>query len=199
MSSTNGQILTARNIKGVGGITVDATSDYDLIISSANNGVAGDAAPTLSAPLNAGGFTIGRVASPSQALVDAFNVIYSGTTPTTLDELAINVGYAKTHFVPTLNGQVVGPLKPRSEPLAPDLTDADYDPTLNGNFLSTEALPRKDAVFRGGDTMTGTLQLSDHPVPMSGQGTPNSSDDLQAATKFYVDNSTYYSLSLIHI
>lgn len=193
MSSTNGQLLTARNIRGVGGITIDATSDYDLIISSANTGVSGDAQPSLSAPLNASGFTIGRVANPSQALVDSFNAIYAGKTPTTLEELAINVGYANEHFVSVSDGQVVGALKPRSEPTAPAITDPDYDPTLNSNYLSSEALPRKDVVYRGGDSMTGALTLNDHPSPMEGLGAPNGSDDLQAATKFYVDNSTYYS------
>lgn len=71
--------------------------------------------------------------------------------------------------------------------------DANYDPTLTSNYLSTEVMQRKDTVYRGGDTMTGKLTLSDHPSPMAGDGKPKSGDDLQAATKFYVDNSTYYS------
>jgi hypothetical protein len=41
--------------------------------------------------------------------------------------------------------------------------------------------------------MTGVLTLSDHPAPFAGAGTPNGSTDLQAATKLYVDNNTYYS------
>jgi hypothetical protein len=35
--------------------------------------------------------------------------------------------------------------------------------------------------------------LSDHPGELAGQGTPNGVEDLQAATKFYVDNTAYSS------
>jgi len=71
--------------------------------------------------------------------------------------------------------------------------DSDYDSGLTGNYLSTEVMQRKDVVYRGGDTMTGSLTLGDHPSPLAGYGTPNSSTDLQAASKFYVDNNTFYS------
>ena len=39
--------------------------------------------------------------------------------------------------------------------------------------------------------MTGNLFLSDHPGDLAGAGTPNRQDDLQAATKYYVDNTSY--------
>jgi hypothetical protein len=73
------------------------------------------------------------------------------------------------------------------------LTDAYLDNTLSGNWLSNEALPRISTVRRQGDTMTGTLYLSDHPGTLSGSGSPNGPDDLQAATKYYVDNSSFAS------
>jgi hypothetical protein len=41
--------------------------------------------------------------------------------------------------------------------------DAAYDSILAGNWISTEALPRKSVVRRQGDSMEGTLYLSDHP------------------------------------
>jgi len=41
--------------------------------------------------------------------------------------------------------------------------------------------------------MTGILNLSDHPGALAGAGTPNGADDLQAATKYYVDNSSFAS------
>jgi hypothetical protein len=71
--------------------------------------------------------------------------------------------------------------------------DASYDPTLEGNWVSNEALPRKSVVRRQGDTMDGTLMLSDHPGTLAGAGSPNGADDLQAATKYYVDNSSFAS------
>jgi hypothetical protein len=73
------------------------------------------------------------------------------------------------------------------------LTDAFYDSTLSGYWLSNEALPRSSVVRRQGDTMDGTLYLDDHPGALAGAGTPNGADDLQAATKYYVDNSSFAS------
>jgi hypothetical protein len=73
------------------------------------------------------------------------------------------------------------------------LTDAFYDSNLEGFWLSNEALPRKGVVRRQGDTMTGALTLHDHPGSLAGSGTPNGDDDLQAASKYYVDNSSFAS------
>lgn len=67
------------------------------------------------------------------------------------------------------------------------LTDAAYDPLLMGNWLSNEALPRKSVVRRQGDRMEGTLYLFEHPGDLSGNEYDNL-EDLQAATKLYVDN-----------
>ena len=68
------------------------------------------------------------------------------------------------------------------------ITDTAYDPSLEGNWLSNESLPRKSVVRRQGDAMEGALNLFDHPGEVAGKGTPNGPDDLQAATKLYVDN-----------
>lgn len=73
------------------------------------------------------------------------------------------------------------------------MTDAGFDDSLDGNFLSDVAMPRESIVRRQGDTMEGVLTLSDHPGDIAGFGVVNGSDDLQAATKFYVDNSGYTS------
>lgn len=71
------------------------------------------------------------------------------------------------------------------------IVDADYDPTLEGNWLSTVALPRESVTRRQGDRMEGPLYLSDHPGDLAGLGTNiGGSDDLQAATKLYVDKGT---------
>jgi hypothetical protein len=71
--------------------------------------------------------------------------------------------------------------------------DAFYDATLLGNFATNEAMPRISTVRRSGDVMTGALTLYDHPGALAGQGTPNGDDDLQAATKLYVDSSAFAS------
>ena len=70
------------------------------------------------------------------------------------------------------------------------LTDAAYNDELYGFWLSNEALPRKSVVRRQGDNMEGALYLHDHPGALAGTGTPNSADDLQAATKLYVDSTS---------
>lgn len=73
------------------------------------------------------------------------------------------------------------------------LTDAYLLDYLQGNWVSTEVLPRISVVRRQGDDMTGPLTLHDHPDPFEGIGTPNGPNDLQAATKYYVDNSSFAS------
>ena len=193
MAATTGGALTARTIRGTGGITVITSNNSEVVINSSDTGLLAEPTPTLGVSLNANSFTIGRLGTPSQALVDAFNISFPNT-PTTLAQLAINKGYADSRYIAvSATGAVEGPLKSRDQPLTPQIGISGYDDSLTSNYLATEVMQRKDVVYRGGDTMTGALTLSDHPSPMNGQQTPNTSDDLQAATKFYVDNNTYYS------
>ena len=79
------------------------------------------------------------------------------------------------------------------------ITDAGFDSTLTGNFLSDVAMPRDSIVRRQGDTMSGNLFLSDHPGDLAGDGTPNGETDLQAATKYYVDNTAYSSPEVLNV
>jgi len=67
--------------------------------------------------------------------------------------------------------------------------DTGYDPTLEGFFLANEAIPRKSAVRRQGDKMSGPLILHDSPGELA--GLTNVPEELQAATKYYVDNTSY--------
>jgi hypothetical protein len=196
MANTTGTALTARTVVGGSGITINASNPARLTISSSVSGLSSDGAPTLSASLNANNFTIGRLADPSQALVDQFNAIYGTINPsltTTLSQLPVTLGYADSHYVKQSNNAITSALRVRNEPVLPETTDVDYNPLLSGNYVATEAVQRQHVVYRGGDTMTGALTLSDHPAPLSGAGTPNGTNDLQAATKYYVDNNTYYS------
>jgi hypothetical protein len=77
--------------------------------------------------------------------------------------------------------------------------DAFYNSELLGNWLSNEALPRYAVTRRQGDVMTGALTLFDHPGSLAGSGTPNGPDDLQAATKFYVDSSSFASTANLFV
>lgn len=97
---------------------------------------------------------------------------------------------------PTVDSAKEGTLQiivPSSGSGVQTFVDAYLDTTLSGNWISNEALPRVSTVRRQGDTMEGTLILSDHPGTLTGAGAPNGPDDLQAATKYYVDNSSFAS------
>jgi hypothetical protein len=97
---------------------------------------------------------------------------------------------------PTVEAAKEGTLQiivPNSGSGTQTFVDAYLDTTLSGNWISNEALPRVSTVRRQGDTMTGPLILSDHPGTLEGAGAPNGPDDLQAATKYYVDNSSFAS------
>jgi len=79
------------------------------------------------------------------------------------------------------------------------ITDAGFDSTLEGNFLKDVGMPRESIVRRQGDDMTGALYLHDHPGDLKGDGTPNGPVDLQAATKYYVDNTSYSSPTVLNV
>ena len=82
------------------------------------------------------------------------------------------------------------------ETVVPDGTDTiddqSYDNTLFGYYRKNEAMPRESIVRRQGDRMEGALYLHDHPGDLAGTIT-GITEDLQAATKFYVDNTSFAS------
>ncbi len=201
MGNTTGSSLSARTIAAGAGILIDTSNNSQLTISSSVAGLIGDTSPTLGAPMNANGLPIGRVPDPSDDLVTAFNIAYaSNNITTTIDQLAISKGYADRNYVKLgANGRIESALKVRDEPLSPELDNPDYDSSLVGNYVSTEAVQRKFVVSRKGDTMTGPLYLHDHPSPLEGFGTPTGASDLQAASKFYVDNNTFTSAVNLYV
>ena len=192
MASNDGTNLTARTLQG-DGISFITSDNTKLIIKSESGDLKDELIPKLSAPLNVNNQAIGKVPVPSETLVEAFNIAHPSSA-ITINDLVISRGYADSRYVKqTSVGVLIDPIRVRNQPLSAQINDVDYDPTLSGNYVATEAIQRRDAVYRGGDTMSGPLTLSNHPGGMADLGTPNGSDDLQAATKFYVDNSTYSS------
>ena len=209
MANPAGSALTARTVvSSNAGLTINATDPTKLTFTVSSPNLASDPFPTLGTFLNANSLSIGKLADPSPALVTSFNSAYQslGIT-TTLDQLAVSKGYADRNYLQantsTSNGITSSAfstaVKARTQPTLPQTGDPDYNATLTSNYLSTEVMQRKDVVYRGGDTMTGKLTLSDHPSPMSGAGIVNGSSDLQAASKYYVDNSTYYSGTNLYV
>ena len=194
-----GEKLTARNIVAEGAISINTDDDANIVFTVDQTGLSGDLDPRLANHLNANGLSIVRMADPSASIVSSWNATHP-TAQTTLNQMPVTVNYANNNFLKVSTGNTVsGALKPRAEPDFPNYLDADYDPDLTGNYLSTEAVQRKFLVSRKGDTMTGKLTLSDHPSPLEGYGTPNGASDLQAATKFYVDNQVFSSAVNLYV
>ena len=207
-NNTDGTTIGPRTLTSSNGTVVITHTSGTIDFATPTSKLVGDATPTLSANINASGYTIGNLPDPSSSLVTAFNTLYSGA-PTTIGKMPVTVNYGNLNYVvgtasnitagttntPASVGTytVSAAIKSRTQPLIPQSSDSDYDATLTGNYLSTEVMQRKDVVYRGGDSMSGVLNLSDHPAPLAGYGKLNGQDDLQAATKFYVDNSSYAS------
>ena len=106
-----------------------------------------------------------------------FNTLhgYSGARYVTADKFAISRGYADRNYVNANGDTMSGPL------IVPAGATGAQVPRANEVLLKT------------GGTLSGNLILNDHPGELAGQGTPNGDDDLQAATKYYVDNTAYAS------
>lgn len=92
VASTDGSRLTARDVVAGAGITIDKTSNTQIVISAPNTKLTNDSTPTLSAPLNASGFGLGKVPMPSSTIVSQFNSTFPNS-PTTINELAAPVQY----------------------------------------------------------------------------------------------------------
>ena len=192
MATTDGGSLGARTLVAGEGVTIDTTDDTIVTIASDAGAVLANK-PTLGDAFNLNNFPVGRLADPSDYAVEIFNTRHP-TSPTTIGQMPISKGYADTHYVALAeDGSISGPLLIRAQPATPQVGEPGYDAALASNYLANEAVRREDVVYRGGDTMAGALTLSDHPSPLQGSGTPVSADDLQAATKYYVDNNTYSS------
>jgi hypothetical protein len=154
--------------------------------------------------LTATGLSIGNLTIPGHGLTEAYNgaaFIFSSTGD---DPFGVVTG--QTYYIKIVNGDAIAlyeteenainstgriPLSGGSGTFT--IVDAAYDDELEGNWLSNIALPRKSIVRRQGDTMTGALNLFDHPGELVGTGLPNGPDDLQAASKLYVDNAASFT------
>lgn len=146
------------------------------------------------------GISLGNLTIPAHGLTQAYNGAPFIFRSTGTDPFGVTTGGTVYIRVQTVNSISLHPTETdavngTSRILLSggtgtfSITDAAYDPDLTGNWLSNVAMPRKSIVRRQGDSMEGVLHLSDHPGELSGFGLPNGPDDLQAATKLYVDNA----------
>jgi hypothetical protein len=154
--------------------------------------------------LTATGVTLGNLTIPGHGLSEAFNGAGFIFTSTGDDPFGVTTG--QTYYIKVINGDSIALYETEEEAIANTgriplsggsgtftIKDAAYDENLDGNWLSNVALPRNSIVRRQGDRMTGPLNLFDHPGELVGTGLPNGPDDLQAATKLYVDNAASFT------
>ena len=147
----------------------------------------------------ADGLALGNLNVPSHGLSEAFNGAGFVFRSTGTDPFGVVTG--QTYFINVVDPNSIALYNSESDAVNSigrillsggsgtfTITDAAYDANLEGFWLSNVAVPRKSIVRRQGDSMTGALNLFDHPGELRGTGLPNGPDDLQAATKLYVDN-----------
>ena len=150
------------------------------------------------------GLLINHLNIPAHGLTEAFNGAGFKFNSTGTDPFGVITG--STYYIKVINQNEIalyateqaaitntGKIQLSGGTGAFSITDIAYDDTLRGNWLSNVAVPRKSLVRRQGDDMTGSLNLFDHPGELSGTGLPNGPDDLQAATKLYVDNAASFT------
>jgi hypothetical protein len=213
MASNSGDKLTARTLQADGAITIDSTNDGRLKFTVGARGVSDDLEPTLAYSLNANGLSVFNVAYPTLTIANELALDYPaiGSGDDIYKQMVITKEFADANYLQVEQGGVTTNLNVRPEPAFPELLIVDpndpeqtipnpnYDPTLTGNYLATEAVQRQFVVSRKGDSMSGKLFLSDHPSPLEGYGIPNGETDLQAATKFYVDNQVFSSAVNLYV
>jgi hypothetical protein len=159
-----------------------------LVVRAVNTRLSTDPGPSTDFPLRVGSalaYSTGAQAlllndSNRNVLVSNFNTVH-GTPSITEDNLVISKGFADSKYVNITGDTMTGAL------------------TVPAGATGSQAPRVSEVVKKSGDTMSGLLTLSDHPTPFNGLGTPNSSADLQAATKFYVDSRTFSSATNLFV
>jgi hypothetical protein len=160
-----------------------------LVVEAINSKLSTDPAPAITNPLNLGAAaaydnTIHNILLNDATignLVTNWNSIHTSSTPITSNNLLITKGYGDLKYINVTGDTMTGPL------VVPAGASGNQVPRIN------------EVVRRAGDTMTGALTLFDHPSPLSGLGIVNNAQDLQAATKLYVDSSTFSSSINLHV
>lgn len=179
--NNDGTGLEFKEIVGTAGLEISYPSTGEnagkIVLENRSNSLENDLTPQLSGALNARGEVIGYVGDPTPTAVAEFNSKYgySGSLTVTADQFAINRRYADNRYVNLTGDVMTGPL------------------SVPAGAANNQVPRASETVLKAGASMSGALYLHDHPGDLSGAGTPNGADDLQAATKYYVDNTSYSS------
>jgi len=129
------------------------------------------------------GYVLGNIADPTPANVFDWNTAYGRSNATVIspDKFPVPLGFADRRYIN--KGTVPGELADTMTGYLAVPAGATGDQVPQAN----------ETVLKIGGKMTGNLFLNDHPGDLSGAGTPLGADDLQAATKYYVDTTAYSS------
>ena len=116
MGSTTGARLSARRFVQGPGMLIDVSNDNTVTLSTTGiSGLSSDQFPTLQGDLNANGYAIGKLAYPTNDIVNFFNAIYP-TSPITIGDLAIPQGYAEGRYAQYDNSVLNLAVNGRNEP-----------------------------------------------------------------------------------
>ena len=166
-----GTKIVPKQLIGGEGISIINTDSQNIIIRNTGARLAYDTKPSLGGSLNAQQFAIGNLKDPNSTDATALNV--------DIDTFAINKGYADTRYVNITGDTMTGALNAVAGAIGTEVPQVQEVVTIGGSDLNR--------------TMTDALYLHDHPGVLSGVGKINGEDDLQAATKYYVDSATNYT------
>jgi hypothetical protein len=175
--------------------TVSFSFDDDakkIKVRAINTKLSQDAKPVLTSEMAAGaviGYTNAintQLTSDIADLVNQYNATHGASSGTiTADNILISKGYADTQYVNVTGDTLTGHLN-----------------TIAG-ATGTQVPQVSEVITRAGTvanrTMDDALFLHDHPGALAGSGTPTGPEDLQAATKYYVDNTSFASTTNLFV
>tara|TARA_R110000868_G_scaffold138792_1_gene353186 strand:+ start:1523 stop:7789 length:6267 start_codon:yes stop_codon:yes gene_type:complete len=171
--------------------TISFSVDGDkLILRSINTKLLNDPSPELENPLKIGNTAAYdttvqslMLSNPGRTtLVSNWNTTH-GTPTITEANLLTSIGFTEQTYVSLTGDTMTGAL------------------SVPAGAATTQVPQVQEVIRKVGDNMDAgsILNLGDHPYPFAGYGSPTSQYDLQAATKFYVDSTTYSSSTNIYV
>ena len=196
--NSQGSGITFKQLQGAGGITIAYPEDptdpnFNKIVITQEKAVAELGAPGTPGKfgnlVDGRGFMFGNIDDPTVANVLAWNSALGRTGQTVIppEKFPVTLGYADNRYIN--RGTVPGELAD---------TMVGYLSVPAG--ASGDQVPQaSEVVLKTGGEMSGNLFLNDHPGDLSGAGTPLGPDDLQAASKYYVDVTAYASKVNIYV
>jgi hypothetical protein len=128
-----GDAILAKDLVGQDGITIDNSSETELIIKATGAKLSGDLQPRLGAALRGNTLPIGQIGEPSTANVNLFNSTHG--TNITIDEIAITKGYADRRYLQQTGGSSAGQIRIRTEPLDQTEYTKEIDSYAGGNAV----------------------------------------------------------------